>query len=80
MGYSCGSLVIWQCLQELHRRKIHGVVGHVVLMGAPIPSDDSEVWGNVKSVVSGRFVNCYTADDWVLGKYEVAHAFTPTYC
>ncbi|CAO3592728.1 unnamed protein product [Absidia cylindrospora] len=74
VGYSCGSLVIWQCLQELSRRKIYGAIDHVVLMGAPVPSDDTELWKNAKSVVSGRFVNCYTADDWVLAYVYRLHS------
>jgi hypothetical protein len=63
-------LVIWQCLQELHRRKIHGAIDNVVLMGAPVPSDNLELWKNAKEVVAGRLVNCYTKDDWVLGRLQ----------
>ncbi|KAI8337003.1 hypothetical protein BC941DRAFT_426338 [Chlamydoabsidia padenii] len=74
IGYSCGSLVIWQCLQELHRRNIHGAIHHVVIMGAPVPSDDEELWTNAKSVVAGRFVNCYTKDDWVLAYVYRLHS------
>ncbi|KAI8328991.1 hypothetical protein BC941DRAFT_363196 [Chlamydoabsidia padenii] len=55
-------------------RKIFGVIDHVILMGAPIPSEDAELWGNVKSVVSGRFVNCYTEDDWVLAYVYRLHS------
>ncbi|ORZ19860.1 hypothetical protein BCR42DRAFT_459964 [Absidia repens] len=59
---------------ELYRREIYGAIDHVVLMGAPIPSDDAELWGNAKSVVAGRFVNCYTADDWVLAYVYRLHS------
>ncbi|KAI9304203.1 hypothetical protein BJ944DRAFT_256404 [Cunninghamella echinulata] len=51
---------------ELQRRKVYGAIDNVVLLGAPIPSDEIENWHNVLSVVSGRFVNGYTPDDWVL--------------
>lgn len=35
-------------------------------MGAPISTEDSSEWRNAANVVSGRFVNCYTPNDWVL--------------
>lgn len=35
-------------------------------MGAPISTDDTSEWHKAASVVSGRFVNCYTPNDWVL--------------
>ncbi|CAO3637654.1 unnamed protein product [Cunninghamella echinulata] len=66
IAYSCGCLVIWECLLELQRRKVYGAIDNVILLGAPIPSDEYENWHNALSVVSGRFVNGYTPDDWVL--------------
>lgn len=35
-------------------------------MGAPISTEETVEWRNASNVVSGRFVNCYTANDWVL--------------
>ncbi|KAI7898976.1 uncharacterized protein BX663DRAFT_545973 [Cokeromyces recurvatus] len=66
IGYSCGCLVIWNCLQELYERGCHGLIDNVVMMGAPISTDESWEWQNALSVVSGRFINCYTSNDWVL--------------
>ena len=66
MAYSCGSLVVWHCLQELYSRGQRGLIDNVVLMGAPISTEHIEDWENAASVVSGRFVNCYTPNDWVL--------------
>lgn len=40
------------------------------MMGAPVPSDNLELWKNAKEVVAGRLVNCYTKDDWVLGRLQ----------
>ncbi|KAI8081713.1 uncharacterized protein BX664DRAFT_361834 [Halteromyces radiatus] len=74
IGYSCGSLVIWQCLQELHRRKIYGAIDHVVLLGSPIPSDDINMWRNAMKVVSGRFINGFTTEDWVLAYVYRLHS------
>ncbi|KAF7731554.1 hypothetical protein EC973_009318 [Apophysomyces ossiformis] len=48
------------------RRNCQGIVDHVVLMGAPISGQEIENWRGVLSVVSGRFINCYTTKDWVL--------------
>lgn len=66
MAYSCGCLVIWSCLQELNERGKHGLVDNVVMMGAPISTEETWEWRNAANVVSGRFINCYTPNDWVL--------------
>ncbi|KAI8049136.1 uncharacterized protein B0P05DRAFT_575912 [Gilbertella persicaria] len=66
VSYSCGSLVIWYCLLELKKRGLHGLVDHVVLMGAPISTEETDEWEKALDVVSGRFINCYTEKDWVL--------------
>ncbi|KAI9018711.1 hypothetical protein CLU79DRAFT_836988 [Phycomyces nitens] len=66
IGYSCGTLVIWHCLKELYDRGCSGVVDNVVLMGAPISCHEQQAWNEAVSMVSGRFVNCYTSKDWVL--------------
>ncbi|CAO3642179.1 unnamed protein product [Cunninghamella blakesleeana] len=74
IAYSCGCLVIWECLLELQKRKIYGAIDNVVLLGAPIPSDEYEDWNKALSVVSGRFVNAYTPDDWVLAYVYRLHS------
>lgn len=51
---------------ELHERGRHGLIDNVVLIGAPISTEETFEWKKAVSVVSGRFVNCYTPKDWVL--------------
>lgn len=66
VAYSCGCLVVWHCLLELNERGLNGIVDNVVMMGAPISTEDTHKWRKVTRVVSGRFINCYTPNDWVL--------------
>lgn len=66
IGYSMGAKLIYTCLQKLAKRKAFGLVENVVLMGAPTPSDTSD-WRVLRSVVSGRLVNVYSENDYVLG-------------
>jgi hypothetical protein len=66
VAYSCGCLVIWHCLLELNERGLDGIVDNVVMMGAPISTEETYEWRRAAKVVSGRFVNCYTPNDWVL--------------
>lgn len=68
IGFSVGALVITECLKELAQRNQHGIVDNVVLMGAPLSSSNKELWDLMSSVVSNRMVNCYSPNDWVLGK------------
>ena len=42
------------------------LVERVVLLGAPIPIKD-ENWEAAREMVSGRFVNAYSRNDWMLG-------------
>lgn len=66
IGYSVGARVIYSCLLELADRKAFGLIENVVLMGAPTPSD-SEPWTKLRSVVSGRLINFYSTEDYILG-------------
>jgi hypothetical protein len=66
IGYSMGAKLIYACLQNLAKRKAFGLVENIVLMGAPTPSDTSD-WRVLRSVVSGRLVNVYSQNDYVLG-------------
>ena len=66
IGYSLGARVIYSCLTSLAGRKAFGLVESVVLIGAPAPSTTSE-WRIMRSVVSGRLVNVYSENDYVLG-------------
>ena len=66
IGYSLGARVIYTCLKNLAARRAFGLVESVVLIGAPTPSDTSD-WRVIRSVVSGRLVNVYSENDYVLG-------------
>ncbi|KAM7529898.1 hypothetical protein LguiB_033308 [Lonicera macranthoides] len=67
VGFSLGARVIFKCLQVLAATEHNdGLVERVVLLGAPIPIKD-ENWEAVRKVVAGRFVNAFSANDWMLG-------------
>lgn len=68
-GFSAGALVVFDCLRELARRKLVGIVHDVYLIGAPCTADVN-VWREVRSVVSGRLVNAYNPSDWYLELYH----------
>lgn len=65
VGHSLGARVIYSCLLALARREAFGLVDNVVLMGAPVPSDD-HVWRSMRSVVSGRLINVFSTNDYIL--------------
>jgi hypothetical protein len=65
IGYSLGARVIYTCLQKLAERKAFGLVESVVLIGAPAPSTSAE-WRAVRAVVSGRVINVYSTNDYIL--------------
>ncbi|EMD96013.1 hypothetical protein COCC4DRAFT_184077 [Bipolaris maydis ATCC 48331] len=66
VGYSLGARLIFSCLQKLADRKAFGLIENVVLVGAPCPSD-AEDWRRIRSVVSGRCVNVFSKNDYILG-------------
>jgi len=66
IGYSLGARVIWSCLIVLAERKAFGLVESVVMIGGPIPSDIS-TWRIMRTAVSGRLVNVYSKNDYLLG-------------
>ncbi|KAG5480981.1 hypothetical protein LSCM1_06655 [Leishmania martiniquensis] len=65
VGFSFGSRVIVECLQELERVDACGVVENVYLLGCTC-STDPELWHRLRRVVAGRLVNVYTREDWTL--------------
>lgn len=65
IGYSLGARVIYTCLQKLAERKAFGLVESVVLIGAPAPSTSAE-WRAIRAVVSGRVINVYSTNDYIL--------------
>ncbi|GFN10442.1 DUF726 domain protein [Aspergillus tubingensis] len=66
LGYSLGSRVIFSCLKELADKGAHGLVQNVYLFGSPIVANRDE-YLKARSVVSGRFVNGFASNDWILG-------------
>ncbi|XP_051126886.1 uncharacterized protein LOC127248544 isoform X2 [Andrographis paniculata] len=67
VGFSLGARVIFRCLQILAESESNaGLVERVVLLGAPIPIRDTN-WEATRKVVSGRYVNAYSTNDWTLG-------------
>lgn len=66
IGYSLGARAIYVCLQSLAKRRAFNLVENAVLIGAPTPSDTSD-WRVLRSVVSGRLVNVYSTNDYILG-------------
>lgn len=66
VGYSLGSRVIFSCLKELAKKGAFGLIQNVYLFGSPIVFKQEE-YLKAKSVVSGRFVNGFNRNDWILG-------------
>ncbi|KAK4158161.1 hypothetical protein C8A00DRAFT_11036 [Chaetomidium leptoderma] len=66
VGYSLGSRVIFSCLQELAKKGAIGLVQNVYLFGSPVVVKRDE-YLRARTVVSGRFVNGYNRNDWILG-------------
>jgi hypothetical protein len=66
VGYSLGARLIYSCLQKLAERRAFGLIENVVLVGAPCPSDVAD-WRRIRSVVSGRVVNVFSEQDYILG-------------
>ncbi|KAL8937900.1 MAG: hypothetical protein Q9216_004186 [Gyalolechia sp. 2 TL-2023] len=66
VGFSLGSRVIFAALRELANKGAHGLIQNVYLFGSPIVANKDE-YLRARTVVSGRFVNGYASNDWILG-------------
>lgn len=66
LGFSLGARVIFSCLKELSDKGAHGLIQNVYLFGSPIVASKDD-YLKARSVVSGRFVNGYSRNDWILG-------------
>ncbi|KAK4226907.1 hypothetical protein QBC38DRAFT_365393 [Podospora fimiseda] len=66
VGYSLGSRVIFSCLKELAKKGAFGLIQNVYLFGSPVVFKQEE-YLRARSVVSGRFVNGFNRNDWILG-------------
>ncbi|KAI9291559.1 DUF726-domain-containing protein [Neoconidiobolus thromboides FSU 785] len=70
VGFSLGARVIFYCLEELLLRsennfQLFDIIENVVLLGAPITCDKKR-WKAVRTLISGRFINGYIEQDWIL--------------
>ena len=65
--YSSGAFVVQSALMKLHAagEKGKNIVERVVFISAPM-STSNKVWEPMREVVSGRLVNVYVPDDWML--------------
>lgn len=66
VGFSLGSRLIFSCLRELSNRSAYGLIQNVYLFGSPVVANKDE-YLRARSVVSGRFLNGYASNDWILG-------------
>ncbi|EGG25174.1 transmembrane protein [Cavenderia fasciculata] len=66
VGISMGARLIYHCLLELVDKKAYGIIENVILIGAPIPSDDINIWSKIRKLVSRRLVNCFSPKDIIL--------------
>ena len=66
VGFSLGSRLIFSCLRELAARGAYGLIQNVYLFGSPVVAKKEE-YLRARSVISGRFVNGYATQDWILG-------------
>ena len=68
VGFSLGCRLIFSCLKELGRKGAHGLVQNVYMFGSPIVANKDEFL-KARTVVSGRWVNGYARNDWILGTF-----------
>jgi hypothetical protein len=69
VGFSHGARLIFHCLEELAAQNATGIVESSFLLGACITTDCNR-WRAVRSVVSGRLVNGFSTNDWVLSTFH----------
>ncbi|KAJ3271328.1 Transmembrane and coiled-coil domain-containing protein 4, partial [Terramyces sp. JEL0728] len=70
IGHGMGARVIVYCLLELYKMTdidcdIYSMIDSVYLFGA-VASLGADQWANIREIVAGRFVNCYSTNDWFL--------------
>lgn len=69
VGFSLGAKVIFSALMELANKGAYGLIQNVYIFGSPLVAKKDEFL-KAKTVVSGRFVNGYATNDWILGAYR----------
>ncbi|CAH0484241.1 unnamed protein product [Peronospora farinosa] len=79
VGYGMGARLIFSCLKELSKSDLInescGIVENAVLLGSPVPMERDD-WTNARRVVSGRLINGYSENDWMLGVMYRYHGWT----
>ena len=70
VAFSLGARVVFSCLKELAARGAYGLIQNVYLFGSPLVANQDE-YRRVRTVISGRFVNAYTTNDWILGMHKL---------
>ncbi|GIL79675.1 hypothetical protein Vretifemale_8971, partial [Volvox reticuliferus] len=73
VGFSIGARLIFHCLLELSRCGARGIVESAVLLGTPVSANEAR-WKQARVAVSGRLVNAFSSNDWVLGVVFRAHS------
>ncbi|SGZ57886.1 CIC11C00000003643 [Sungouiella intermedia] len=66
VGFSLGSRLIYSCLIELANRGGFGLIENVILLGNPATVKYDQIT-LARSVVSGKFINGHSKNDWILG-------------
>jgi hypothetical protein len=68
VAFGIGARLVLNACLELEKRGGFGLVENVIVMGAPFPGHvkDSTDWKRIRSLVSGRLVNCYSTSDHLL--------------
>lgn len=66
VGFSLGSRLIYSCLIEMANRGGFGLIENVILLGNPATVKYEQIT-LARSVVSGKFINGYSKNDWILG-------------
>lgn len=67
IGFGMGARMIISCLKELGKTpdECCGIVENAVLLGASVPVDKDD-WASARRIVSGRLINGYSKNDWML--------------
>ena len=67
VGFSLGARVIFSALKELANKEAYGLIQNVYLFGSPLLAKKDD-YLRARLVISGRFVNGYATNDWILGE------------
>ena len=64
IGFSMGTIVIYECLKELKRMGRFDIIHDVVVMGGIINRDD--IKSLTLNMINGRWIHCFSKKDWAL--------------